>query len=67
MHDSVEQATALLEGRFDIMINTAISEISTIDETGLSDLESRFATGIQELFRPIKTQLDYHLPPPPQP
>ena len=62
---SVQQAVARLEGSFGIMIDTAISNINTTDDTALSDLESRLTSTIQGLLKPIQTQLDYHLPPPP--
>ena len=62
---SVQQAVARLEDSFGIMIDTAISNIDTTDETALSDLESRLTSTIQRLLKPIQTQLDYHLPPPP--
>ena len=64
---SVQQAVARLEDNFGIMINTAISNINTTDNTALSDLESRLTSTIQGLLKPIQTQLDYHLPPPPPP
>ena len=60
---SVQQAVARLEDSFGIMINTAISNINTTDETALSDLESRHTSTIQGLLKPIQTQLDYHLDP----
>ena len=60
---SVQQAAARLEYKLGIMIDTAIS--NTTDETALSDLESRLTSTIQGLLKPIQTQLDYHLPPPP--
>ena len=64
---SVQQAVARLEDSFGIMIDTAISNINTTDETALSDLESRLTSTIQTLLKPIQIQLDYHLPPPPPP
>ena len=59
-------------------INTTISNINTTvytaisnttDETALSDLESRLTSrsAIQGLLKPIRNQLDYHLPQPPPP
>ena len=62
---SVQQAAAHLEYKLGIMIDTAISNINTTDETTLSDLENRLTSAIQGLLTPIQTQLDYHLPPPP--
>ena len=57
---SVQQAVAHLEYKLDIMIDNAISNINSNDETELSNL----ASTIQGLLKPIQTQLDYHLPPP---
>ena len=62
---SVQQAVARLEDSLGFMINTAISNISTTDETPFSDLESRLTSTLQGLLTPIQTQLNYHLPPPP--
>ena len=62
---SVQQAVARLEDSFGTMINTAISNINTTDDTAFSDLESRLTSTIKVLFKPIQRQLDYHLPPPP--
>ena len=78
---SVQQAATRLEYKLGIMIDTAISNINTTisninttvytaisnttDETALSNLESRLTSTIQGLLKPIQTQLDYHLPPPP--
>ena len=78
---SVQQAAARLEYKLGIMIDTALSNINTtisninttvytaisntIDVTALSNLESRLTSAIQGLLKPIKTQLNYHLPPPP--
>ena len=62
---SVQQAVARLEDSFGIMIDTAISNINTTDKTALFNLESRLTSTIQGLFKPIQSQLDYHLPPPP--
>ena len=64
---SVQQAAARLEDNFGTMIDTAISNINTTDETALSNLESRLTSTVQGLIKPIQTQLDYHLPPPPPP
>ena len=61
---SVQHAVARLEDSFGIMIDTAISNINTTDETA-SDLESRLTSTIQGLLKPIQNQLNYHLPPPP--
>ena len=65
VNTSVQQAVARLEDSFGIMIDTAISNINTTDDTALSDLESRLTSTIQGLLKPIQSQLDYHLPPPP--
>ena len=65
VNNSVQQAVARLEDSFGIMINTAISNINTTNDTALSDLESRLTSTIQGLLKPIQTQLDYHLPPSP--
>ena len=65
VNSSVQQAVARLEDSFGIMIDTAISNVNTTDKTALSDLESRLTSTIQGLLKPIQTQLDYHLPPPP--
>ena len=80
---SVQQAAAHLEYKLGIMIDNAISNINTTisninttvytaisnttDETALSDLESRLTSAIQGLLKPIRNQLDYHLPQPPPP
>ena len=62
---SVQQAVARLEYKLGIMIDTAIS--NTTDEAALSNLESRLTSAIQGLLKPIRNQLDYHLPQPPPP
>ena len=80
---SVQQAAARLEYKLGIMIDTAISNINTTisninttvytaisnttDEAALSNLESRLTSAIQGLLKPIRNQLDYHLPQPPPP
>ena len=80
---SVQQAAARLEYKLGIMIDTAVSNINTTisninttvytaisnttDETTLSNLESRLTSAIQGLLKPIRNQLDYHLPQPPPP
>ena len=62
---TVQQAAANLEYKLSIMIETAISKIDTTDEAELFHLESSLISTIERLIKPIQTQLDYHLPPPP--
>ena len=62
---SVQQAAARLEDKLSIMINTALFDSNNTNDTALSNLETRITSNIQALLKPIKTQLDYHLPPPP--
>ena len=64
---TVQQAAANLEYKLSIMIETAISKIDTTDEAELFHLESSLISTIERLIKPIQTQLDYHLPPPPLP
>ena len=61
---SVQQAVAHLEYKLGIMIDNAISNINSNDETDLYHLEGKLTSTIQGFLKPIQTQLDYHLPPP---
>ena len=62
---TVQQAAAHLEYKLSLMINTAINNINTTDDGGFQDLESSLTSTMERLVKPIQTQLDYHLPPPP--
>ena len=70
VNTSVQQAVARLKYKLGIMTDTANTIVytaisNTTDETALSGLESRLTSAIQGLLKPIQSQLDYHLPPPP--
>ncbi len=62
---TVQQAAAHLEYKLSLVINSAIDNINTTDDGALQDLESSLTSTMERLLKPIQTQLDYHLPPPP--
>ncbi len=53
---TVQEAVAGLEDRLTRLLN--------INTTDSSTLETRLTTTMKQLLKPIKQQLDYHLPPP---
>ncbi len=55
---TVQEAVAGLEDRLTRLLN--------INTTDSSTLETRLTTTMKQLLKPIKQQLDYHLPPPSQ-
>ncbi len=55
---TVQEAVAGLEDRLTRLLN--------INTTDSSTLETRLTTTMKQLLKPIKQQLDYHLPPPTQ-
>ena len=65
VNTTVQQATAKLEYKLSLMINTAISNINiTNDDAKFDALLSDLTSTMERLLKPIKTQLNYHLPPP---
>ena len=62
---TVEEAIDRLGYKLSLEINTVITKINTTDATNLSHLENNLITTMERLLKPIQTQLDYHLPPPP--
>ena len=65
VNTTVQQATARLEYKLSLMINTAISNINmTNDDAKFDALLSDLTSTMERLLKPIRTQLDYHLPPP---
>ena len=66
VNTTVQQATARLEYKLSLMINTAISKINmTNDDAKFDALQNDLTSTMERLLKPIKAQLDYHLPPPP--
>ena len=55
VNTTVQQATARLEYKLSLMINAAISNINITND---------WTSTLERLLKPIRTQLDYHLPPP---
>ena len=55
VNTTVQQATAKLEYKLSLMINAALSNINITND---------WTSSMERLLKPIKTQLDYHLPPP---
>ena len=55
VNTTVQQATARLEYKLSLMINAAISNIN---------IKNDWTSTLERLLKPIRTQLDYHLPPP---
>ena len=65
VNTTVQQAAASLEYKLSLMVNTAISNINvTSDDTKFDALKNDLTSTMERLLKPIKTQLDYHLPPP---
>ena len=70
VNTTVQQATARLEYKLSLMINTAISNINisninmTNDDAKFDALLNDLTSTMERLLKPIRTQLDYHLPPP---
>ena len=62
VNETVQQATANLESKIRLMIDRAISNITTTEDIALSNLESSLTSTVEKLLRPIQRQLDYHLP-----
>ena len=66
INTTVQQATARLEYKINLMINTAISNINmTNDDEKFEALQNDLTSTMETLLKPIKIQLDYHLPLPP--
>ena len=66
VNTTVQQAAARLEYKLSLMINTAISNINmTNDDAKFDALQNDLTSTMERLLKPIKAQLDYHLPPPP--
>ena len=66
VNTTVQQAAARLEYKLSLMINTAISNINmTEDDAKFDALQNDLTSTMESLLKPIKAQLDYHLPPPP--
>ena len=65
VNTTVQQAAASLEYKLSLMVDTAISNINvTSDDAKFDALKSDLTSTMERLLKPIKTQLDYHLPPP---
>ena len=65
VNTTVQQATARLEYKLSLMINTAISNINmTNDDAKFDALHNDLTSTMERLLKPIRTQLDWHLPPP---
>ena len=65
VNTTVQQAAASLEYKLSLMVNTAISNINvTSDDAKFDVLKNDLTSTMERLLKPIKTQLDYHLPPP---
>ena len=66
VNTTVQQAAASLEYKLSLMVNTAISNINiTSDDAKFDALKNDLTSAMERLLKPIKTQLEYHLPPPP--
>ncbi len=62
---TVQEATDRLEYKLSNIINNAIAGIDTIDKADLADMEKSLTSTMERLLKPIQSQLDYHLSPPP--
>ena len=68
VNTTVQQAAASLEYKLSLMVNTAISNINVTSDDAKFDVLKNDLTSIMErLLKPIKIQLNYHLPPPTSP
>ncbi len=57
----VQEAVTGLEDRLTLLVNSALN---TIDNAALEKLRNSLTTNMEQLLKPMKQQLDYHLPPP---